>query len=227
MVFEPGKELRPFQESRPDAGAPFARLGSNQVLFTVREGSRFVLARASLNGRGVKIIEQVSCASGDTALAMAGAPDGKAIYYAVEGSVYSIPVSGGEPQKLCAGKSIAVDPHGQYLVVKVESEAESYLIRYSLSDGAEQRIPNSGRYPLSGGPLGPAAIGPDGRIAVRVSPLDSWFWPAAILDPRTGEMELATEVEADMISPGWDDQGRFVTSALFFRSSLWRFYIER
>src|SRR5262249_52803000 len=92
------------------------------------------------------------------------------------------------------------------------------------SDRSEQRIPTSGRYPMSGFPLAPGAIGLDGRIAVQVSPLDSWFWPAAILDPRTGEMELAPTVEADMFSPGWGSEGRLVTSALFFRSSLWRFH---
>jgi len=228
MVLEPGKELRPFQESRADSGAPFARLGSNQVLFTVRDGSRFVLASASLEGRGVKTIEQVSWAPGGGALAVAGAPDGKSIYYALDGFVYSIPASGGEPKKLSAGNSVAVDPHGQYLVVKVDSETGSYLVRYGLSDRSEQRIPTSGRYPIhSLNSLGPSAIGPDGRIAVQVSPLDSWFWFVAILDPRTGEMELAMPVEADMISPGWDDEGRLVTSALFFRSSLWRFHIDQ
>src|SRR5439155_9505432 len=111
MVLEPGKELRPFQESRPDSGAPFARLGPSQVLFTVREGSRFVLASASLAGRGVRIIEQVSWAPGGGALAVAGAPDGESIYYALEGSVYSMPAAEGSPQKLCNGNSVAVDPH--------------------------------------------------------------------------------------------------------------------
>ncbi len=227
MVFEPGKELRLFQESRADSGAPFARLGSNLVLFTVRDGSRFVLASASLEGRGVKTIEEVSWALGGGALAVAGAPDGKTIYYALDGFVYSIPASGGAPKKLIAGNSVAVDPHGQYLVVKVDSETGSYLLRYGFSDGSEQRIPTSGRYPIGGSSLGPSAISRDGRIALQVSPFDSWFWPAAILDPRTGEMELAAQIEADMANPGWDDEGRLITSALFFRSSLWRFHLDK
>jgi hypothetical protein len=81
----------------------------------------------------------------------------------------------------------------------------------------------SRRYPLASDGIAFNAVHPDGRIAVRVAPLDSWFWTAAILDPRTGEMEPAFDLEADTEAPGWDDEGRLVTSALFFRSSLWRF----
>ena len=227
MVLEPGKGLRAFQEAGADSGAPFARFGSNQVLFTIREASRFVLASASLDGRGVKTIDQVSWASGERPPAIAGAPDGQSIYYAVEGSVFSLSAAGGTPQKLCTGNSIAVDPRGQYLVVKVNGEAGSHLVRYGISDQSEQRIPCSGRYPISGNPLGPNAIGSDGRIALQVSPIDSWFWPAVILDPATGDMELAAGGEADMVTPGWDSENRFVTSALSFRSSLWVFHPHR
>ncbi|HXJ55866.1 MAG TPA: hypothetical protein VNU68_04300 [Verrucomicrobiae bacterium] len=58
-------------------------------------------------------------------------------------------------------------------------------------------------------------------------PAFAWFWPAAIIDPRTGEMELAAQIEADMVTPGWDDEGRLITSALFVCSSLWRFHLEK
>jgi hypothetical protein len=223
MLYERGKELRPFQESRTDSGAPFARLGTNQVLFTIRDGSRYLLASAALDGRNVRTYEQVTWASRRRALELAGSPDGRTIYFALEGAVFSLPAEGGKPRKLCEGNSVAVDPHGEYLVVKVDSQAGSHLIRYGLSDGQAQHMPLSGRYPLASDGLGPDAIHADGRIAVRVAPLDSWFWSAAILDPRSGEMEPAFNVEADTEAPGWDDQGRLVTSALFFRSSLWRF----
>lgn len=74
-----------------------------------------------------------------------------------------------------------------------------------------------------GGKYGMFRHDPIAPFAVRVSPLESWFWSAAILDGRSGAMEPAFGLEADMEAPGWDDQGRLVTSGLFFRSSLWRF----
>ena len=67
----------------------------------------------------------------------------------------------------------------------------------------------------------------DGRIAIAVAPADSWFWPAAILDPTTGEMELTPERYMDMPTPGWDAEGNLVTSAQSFRASLWRFRPEQ
>lgn len=223
MVLEPGKELRPFLESRADSGPPFARLGANRVLFTIQDGPRLLLASAGLDGRQVKTHEQVSWSSRRRDLEVAGSPDGQTLYYALDGSVFSLPVAGGEARRLCEGNSVAVDMRGEFLVVKVDIPAGSYLARWGMADGQTQRIPMSGRYPLSSDRVAFNAVHPDGRIALRVAPLDSWFWSAAILNPRTGEMEPAFDAEADMEAPGWDDEGRLVTSALFFRSSLRRF----
>lgn len=223
MVLERGRELRPFQEARADSGPPFARLGTNRVLFTTREGSRFLLASAGLDGRQVKTYEEVSWASRRWALEVAGSPDGRTIYFALDGAVFSLPATGGEAKELCDGHSLAVDPRGEFLVVKVDSPEGSYLKRWGLADGQTERITMSGRFPLASDGLGFNAVHLDGRIAVRVAPHDSWFWSTAILDPRTGEMEPAFDLEADTEAPGWDDEGRLVTSGLFFRSSLWRF----
>ena len=71
------------------------------------------------------------------------------------------------------------------------------------------------------------AIGRDGRIAVRVAPIDLWFWPAAIFDPATGRVERIPGVDqVDMSSAGWANDGRLVTVALRAQGSLWRFRPE-
>lgn len=167
---------------------------------------------------------------GDKAdLAVTGTPDGQTIYYAQGGFVYSIPASGGTPTKICAGQSVAMDPHGEFLVILVRGAEENFLVRYSFAKRTEERISVSGRYPIAADryALGPGAVGPDGRIVVMVAPLDSWFWSAAIIDPRTGEMNLASDLQADMAGSGWDEEGRFVSCARFYRSSLWRFRPEK
>jgi hypothetical protein len=44
------------------------------------------------------------------------------------------------------------------------------------------------------------------------------------LDPKTGSVDpLAGGDQADMTGPGWDSEGRLVTAAYFFRSTIWRF----
>lgn len=223
MLFEQGRELRPFLESRADSGSPFARMGTNRVLFTLSDGAKFHLASARIDGRQVQSYDQVTWSSRRRALEIAGSPDGRTIYFGLDGWVFAMPAAGGEPKKICEGNSVAVDPGGEYLVVKVDGTEGSYLQRVRISDGQSERIRMRGGYPLASDGLAFNAVHPDGRIAARVSPLDSWFWVAAILDPRTGEMEPAFNLEADMEAPGWDDEGRLVTSGLFFRSSLWRF----
>jgi hypothetical protein len=185
-----------------------------------------MLATASLEGRGFKTLEKVSWAErGD--LAIAGAPDGRTIFFANGGIVFQLPIDDGNPLKICPGHSVAVDPQGRYLVTKVnDASARNYLIQYSLTDRTQRRLELPDSHPMGANSLGPNAVGRDGRILVPVAPLDSWFWPAAIFDPGTGKVELATDVQADMYSSGWDDEGRIVTGALFFRSSIWRFRPE-
>jgi serine/threonine protein kinase/Tol biopolymer transport system component len=223
LVLEPGKEMRPFLEAKLQSSPPFARLGSDRVVFTLHEGSRLTLCSASLDGRGVRRIQQVDWPKW-VSMSVAGAPDGQTIYYAQGDFIYAVAAAGGTPEKLHAGDSVAVDPAGSYLVIQL-SYPERYLVRFSLSDHTEERIRRSGKYGLSV-PIAPNAIARDGRIAVRAAPFDSWFWPAAILDPRTGTEELATEYQADMETSGWDTEGRLVASAAFLRASIWRFSPE-
>jgi len=223
LVLQPGKEMQPFLESKLRSCPPFAWLGSDQIVFTLHEGPRFILCSASMDGRGVRRIQPVDWPTWVN-MSVAGSPDGQTIYYAQGGFIYSVPAVGGGPEKIHAGDSVAVDPAGRYLVIQL-SLPERYLVRFSLSDHAEQRIQRSGKYRLSE-PLAPNAIARDGRIVVRVAPFDSWFWSAAVIDPQTGAEELATEYQADMAEPGWDTEGRLVTCAAFLRASIWRFSPE-
>jgi hypothetical protein len=60
-----------------------------------------------------------------------------------------------------------------------------------------------------------------------VTPIDSWFWPAAIFDPETGRVvRVPGGDQADMLSPAWANDGRLVTLALRVQGSLWRFRPE-
>jgi hypothetical protein len=101
------------------------------------------------------------------------------------------------------------------LLPRVPSELQRRLTTaYGTIQLADSRIT---------GDLYPNASGPDGRIIVRTVPRDSWFWPAAFLDPRTGQLEpVWLGIDPDMYG-GWTPEGRVVAGALFTYSSLWRF----
>jgi hypothetical protein len=224
VVLAPGQEAIAFLVSKEESREPFTLLGRDRVLCRVGSSSNWVVTIVSLaDGRRVG---QINSIPADPSLrALASAPDGKAVYYVVSGSIWSVPVNGGSPRKIRDGDGVAPDPGGKYLLVQVNQTDGTRLIRVPLSGGPEETLATP--YPIVGLPLHSNAISPDGRIVLQVAPRDSWYWPAAILDPRTGAMEMISDIDADMNVPGWDDQGRVVVSAMFLRSSLWRFRPEK
>jgi hypothetical protein len=79
---------------------------------------------------------------------------------------------------------------------------------------------------LSPTPLAGRAVRDDGRIAVRIAPLDSWFRPAAVFDPATGRVQRIPGDQVDMPNPAWSKDGRLVTNAQAVQGVLWRFRRE-
>jgi len=70
---------------------------------------------------------------------------------------------------------------------------------------------------------GTNAIGPGGRLALRLAPSNSWFWPAAIVEPVSGRAQMIPGGDrADMMYTTWTRDGRVVTLALLMRAALWR-----
>jgi hypothetical protein len=119
--------------------------------------------------------------------ALAGSPDGKTLFYAESGVIWAMSSDGGEPRKVHEGNQVAVDPTGQSLIVEVTAREAVRLVRVPIAGGAEEPMSWSSNLRLIS-QLSPSAVGPDGRIAVRVVSNDSWFWPAPILDPRSGAL---------------------------------------
>ena len=75
--------------------------------------------------------------------------------------------------------------------------------------------------------LHPNAVARDGTILARVTVPDNWFWPAGLLNPRTGKVKIVqVGYDSDMNSPGWTPDGKVVLSSQPLRSSLWRFRME-
>ena len=68
-----------------------------------------------------------------------------------------------------------------------------------------------------------APVHQDGRILVTVT-TGMFTWPAGILDPRTGHLQLVQlPYPADIQAPGWSPDGKVVTLAAPIASNLWRF----
>jgi hypothetical protein len=218
----PGQQAEPFVDTEEPTRLPATAVGKDRVAFIVGTGSDEKIAIATI-GDG-RIQRRLATVTGGDIRALAGSADGKMLFYAEAGAIWAIPTDDGAPRRIHEGDSVAPSPTGDYLLVKIQTKDAVRLVRISSSDSSEQPIPVRGDLQLSFDPLSPNAVGTDGRIAVRTESKDSWYWPAGILDPRTGIItRIPLSTGMDMMSPGWTSDGRLITLGHPTRSTLWRF----
>jgi eukaryotic-like serine/threonine-protein kinase len=212
-----------FVSTRGHSYFPVASLGRDRVIMRVTDSSATTLV-AAYNTDG----QITARLPGFDYAAFAGSPDGSTVFFADSGAIWSMPIGGGPRRRLAAGNSVAPDPNGRYVVTQVVQDDGVHLLHVPLDGTAPHEISIAGDMPIAPVGLAPNAVAPDGRILVEVVSRASWFWPAAILDPKTGRLSIIPPGLAyDMVSAGWDAQGRVVTVALGLESSLWRFRPEK
>jgi predicted Ser/Thr protein kinase len=219
-----GKEAVPLVETQADTTTPAALIGQTQVAFIMGSGPNQTIAIASSSDG--RLVRRLNGPKGSDITSMATFADGKTIFYTASGSVWAIPASDGQPQRLGSGDSVTADPGQNELIVRLDEREGVRLVRMPLNGGPQRPVRvEEGVRPVSGGDaLGPTAVGIDGKVLLQVAAGPSWFWPAGVLDPRTGKVQiLRIGYPADMPAPGWTPDGKIVAVALPLRSSLWRF----
>ena len=221
LLVTPGKDPSAFLDTQEETTTPGSPVGPGEVAFLAGPAASRTIAVASISeGRIVRRLK----APRASIEALASSPDGKTLYYVSEGVVWAVPSTDGEPRKIHGGDGVAVDPRGNELVLQLIEKERIRLVRVPVAGGPEQEIPIRGDLRLTPTPITPTAIGPDQRIVVQVSAVDSWFWGIAILDPRSGKLErVPLTFEGDLISPGWTSDGRIISIGLPLHAGLWRF----
>ena len=150
MVVEQGKAPTPFIDIAEDTDFPVATLGPDRLVLMVGSGATRRVAVASMaTGRILAPIDGIDASAVES---LAGSPDGTKVFYATGGFVWSKPTGGGKAQQVRAGRSVAVDPDGRFLIVKQRETKGIHLFRVPLPLGAgkEQEIPiESGDLQLS------------------------------------------------------------------------------
>jgi len=161
-------------------------------------------------------------------LSLASSPDGKTLYFAAGGKIWSVLSAGGEPSMMRAGDSVVADPAGGSLLISSVENARNRLFRVPLGGGAEREITADSPAALLPNGLFPGSLGADGRLLVSLYLLDSWFFAPAILDTNTGHV---TRIPIDQVSNtsslSWTRDGRILELRERFRSTLWRFQPAR
>jgi eukaryotic-like serine/threonine-protein kinase len=207
-----------FLASGEPSDLPLAALGTDRVMMRTTGAAGVALtiaytATGRIAGRIPGFDHQV----------VAGSPDGKTIYYADSGAIWAMPSAGGATRRLHDGDAVAPSPDGRYLVIQLLGAGGTRLVRVPVDGGPEQEIPVRSPLPIAGNLLTPNAVAPDGRILVEVGTPALWFWPPAILDPRTGSLTIVPRGAAFDGYAGWSADGRVVTTAKGLESTLWRF----
>jgi hypothetical protein len=212
---------RPFVPTLADESKyPMAMVGPDRVALITGTATEWHITLVTITD-GL-VAGRVPAVDGATVTALAGSPDGRTLYYVSDGVVWSVPVEGGTPARVRDGNGVAVDPLGRYLVINLFEPDVVRLFRVPLDGSPEAEIPVAAGVRLARDPLAPNAVARDGRIAVRVA--QSWYWPAAIVDPTTGQVEpLIRNASMDHIKPGWTVDGQIVAGAWESPSRLWRF----
>jgi eukaryotic-like serine/threonine-protein kinase len=223
LVLAKGKDPSPFLDTQEETTWPMSMVGDDTVAFFSGSLPNRVLTLASAaDGRIIRKLPRVRAG---TIFQLAGSPDGTTISYASSGAIWKISAtSDGAPERVRAGDGVAFTPDGRYLVVAFSDGKAHQLVRVPLAGGIEEPIVLNSSVRLSGGSnLAPNAVAPDGRIIHRIVSADSWFWPAAVIDPRTGTVDVVPPgFNIDMNTPGWTRDGKIVMQALFMRSILWQ-----
>jgi len=227
VVLEEGKEPVPLVNTSDQTMSPATALGSSEVAFIIVSPTptphRELAVAAISTGT---ILRRIAFDKGGIT-SLAATPDGKTLFLAAGGSIWSLPATGGEPKRIRPGDSVGVDPTGKYLLVQVIEHPKTRLVRVPLDGGGEQEIPLTGPYHLTFEPIGTEMIGKDGRLVVPLASPDSWFFSPGIVDLATGRMtRIPVDHYYDYFSMAWNPDGQVVATAMGLKSALWKFQPE-
>jgi Tol biopolymer transport system component len=220
LLMTPGKEPSSF-ETQEETSSPMTLVGQALAAIMIGPRTNRTIALASLSdGRIVRRIESSKGARIDS---MATSTDGRTIYYAASGSIWSIPVDDGPPRKLRNGDSVTVDPYRQDLIIRITDKDGTRMVRSPIAGGDERPISLKGNMRWAPWRQSSNAVGKDGRILAILTSPASWFWPVGLVDPDTGSVQVVqVGYYADM-GGGWTADGNLLITAAGLRSTLWRF----
>jgi hypothetical protein len=170
-----------------------------------------------------RLIRRLEASRGKAVSALAMSADRSKILFGHGGELWTMPVAGGEPQRLTTGSGIAIDPGGKFSVIERETSSGVQILRRD-EGGREVPIALPPGLSFVSASLWPSSLTPDGRLAVVIASLDSWFWTPAIVNIHTGAftrvpVQYVGDVQWDV---SWDGD-HILASALRFESKLWRF----
>jgi predicted Ser/Thr protein kinase len=162
---KPGLLPRTLVETAEETSLPAAAVGDGTLAFVIGSGDARRLALASL--RDGRVIRRFNSGSADV-VSLFPAADGREIYYAAAGAIWSQPVAGGNPRHITDGTDAALDTASGSLYVKRTTSGTIELYRIPAAGGEGEKIAVPAEYQLAQPSLAPTAIDRQGRVLVTV-----------------------------------------------------------
>ena len=225
MAVQKGKDPEPLVNTTEETAAPVATCGSREIAFMIGAEPHETIAFAEpASGRMVRTIapgkgpvDSVSCS-----------PDGKTVYFAARGIVWSTPSAGpsagSDARKIRPGDGVVADPSGRRIIVQTQESFQLHRFSVPLDGAPEREIPADSSFPVAPLPLSPNALRADGRLLAPLLLHDSWFNPPAFIDIASGRItRIPSDNLSDYQSIGWTPDGQVMALKIGLRATLWKF----
>jgi Tol biopolymer transport system component len=222
VVAQAGKAPVSMVATTEETSTPATLAGPRELAFLIGRAPRGTIGLADIETGS--ITHRIAPGKGEI-VSLAASPDGRTLYFASGGTIWSISSTGGEARKLRAGNRVVADPSGRALLISVLETSDMRLFRVPLDGSPETEITADAAHPPRYPHLSPGSWNADGRLLIS---LEGWFAGPAILDTRSGRVQpLPADPNLEYLSMAWLPDGRMMALRIGNRSTLWRFAPER
>jgi len=171
-----------------------------------------------------RLMKKHALPKGAVPSSLAASRDGKTIFFADGGTVWSVNAASGAAKTLCPGHGVAGFPDADDVLVQRNAASGVQLVRVSLATLAETPVLSAGPLKLAPAPLSGGAVGPDGRILVSAVSPETWLPAPAILDPATGALALVpVHAAGEILTASWGRGGTILAMVLGTNGEFWSF----
>ncbi len=219
VALQSGKNPVNLVATTDETSGPMAMVGDRQIAFMLGPPPHQTIAIADIQTGYIS--RKIETDKGEV-ISLAASPDGKTLYFAAAGSVWSIPIAGGKPRFIRAGSALITDPMGKDILVAVFESPRPRVFRVPLDGGPEREVVSEGAIPPFYGFAATGSLSADGRLLANSN--QTWFNLPVVVDTNTGRVtQLPVEPGYDYHYPVWLPNGQYMVLRAGISSTLWKY----